>query len=139
MKKMTIVMKSTTEDDAVLAADECSGAGPLAQVQAAVRIVTGKWKGEILWRLVGGTHRFGELRRAIPGITQHMLTVQLRELERCGLVRRTVYAEVPPRVEYELTPAAQALRPVFQELIRWSEEHAGALKLTADEGEQRAE
>src|SRR5438046_2808644 len=73
----------------------------------ALAMLTGKWKGEILWQLVQGTRRFGELRRAIPGISRHMLTMQLRELEAHGLVRRTVYTEVPARVEYELTDAAR--------------------------------
>ncbi|WNJ94093.1 helix-turn-helix domain-containing protein [Bosea sp. 685] len=100
-----------------------------------MRILTGKWKGEILWELTQGTLRFGELRRAIPGITQHMLTAQLRDLERHGLVKRTLYAEVPPRVEYELTRAAFDLRPVFEEIQRWSEAHAIILHHAADEAE----
>lgn len=66
-----------------------------------------------------------------------MLTTQLRDLERHGLVKRTVYPEVPPRVEYELTRSARALKPVFQEIIRWAEEHAGALNLASDETEPR--
>ena len=102
----------------------CAGTPPVRQFQAAMRILTGKWKGEILWQLTQGTLRFGELRRTIPGITQHMLTTQLRDLERHGLVKRTLYAEVPPRVEYELTRAAFDLRPVFEEILRWSEAHA---------------
>jgi DNA-binding HxlR family transcriptional regulator len=118
-------------------ADGCTGTRPLEQFQAAMRILTGKWKGEILWQLVRGKLRFGELRRSIPGITQHMLTAQLRDLERHGLVKRTIYPEVPPRVEYELTPSAQALRPVFEEIIRWSDAHAGELNLTADEAEPK--
>ena len=97
--------------------------------RAALRLVTGKWKGEIMWSLKDGKHRFGELMRAIPGITQHMLTTQLRDLERHGLVTRTVYAEVPPRVEYELTPVAHDLRPVFEGIHRWAEEHADTLRL----------
>jgi len=64
------------------------------------------------------------LRRAIPDVTQHMLTTQLRDLEGEGLVKRTVFAEVPPRVEYEMTPAARALKPVFDELFRWADAHA---------------
>ncbi len=113
----------------------CAGAPPVRQFQAAMRILTGKWKGEILWQLTQGTLRFGELRRAIPGITQHMLTTQLRDLERHGLVKRTLYAEVPPRVEYELTRAAFDLRPVFEEIQHWSETHAIILHPAADEAE----
>ncbi|MDZ4367500.1 MAG: helix-turn-helix domain-containing protein [Afipia sp.] len=86
-------------------------------------MLTGKWKGEILWQLSQGKHRFGELRRAIPEVTQHMLTVQLRDLEADGLVKRTVFPEIPPRVEYEITPSAMALRPVLDELFKWSQEH----------------
>ncbi|KRR16616.1 hypothetical protein CQ14_13420 [Bradyrhizobium lablabi] len=93
------------------------------QLQRALRVLSGKWKGEILWQLVGGKRRFGELRRAIPDVTQHMLTTQLRDLENEGLVKRTVFPEVPPRVEYEMTPAARDLRPVFDELSRWANAH----------------
>ncbi|CAN7629681.1 helix-turn-helix transcriptional regulator [Bosea sp. LjRoot90] len=96
-----------------------------------MRMLTGKWKGEILWRLGQGTLRFGELRRSIPGITQHMLTTQLRDLEAHGLVKRTIYPEVPPRVEYELTPSARDLRAVFREIRAWSDKHAVSLNLTA--------
>jgi DNA-binding HxlR family transcriptional regulator len=87
----------------------------------AMRSVMGKWKMEILWTLVQGKHRFGELRRAIPGITQHMLTLQLRELEADGFITRIAYAEIPPRVEYELTERALGLRPVFEAFIAWSQ------------------
>lgn len=96
-----------------------------------MRMLTGKWKGEILWRLGQGTLRFGELRRSIPGITQHMLTTQLRDLEAHGLVTRTIYPEVPPRVEYELTPSARDLSTVFREIRAWSDRRAAALNLTA--------
>lgn len=94
-----------------------------AQFHRALGVLAGKWKGEILWELVQGKRRFGELRRAIPGVTQHMLTIQLRDLEANGLVKRTIFAEVPPRVEYEITPAGQALKSVFDELLKWSQEH----------------
>jgi DNA-binding HxlR family transcriptional regulator len=67
-----------------------------------------------------GATRFGELRRSLAGITQHMLTVQLRELENDGLVLRTAFAEKPLRVEYELTDAAYGLLPAFRELLNWS-------------------
>jgi DNA-binding HxlR family transcriptional regulator len=95
----------------------------LAKFHWALGILTGKWKGEILWQLAQGKERFGALRRLIPGVSQHMLTAQLRELEADGLVKRTVYPEVPPRVEYEITEAARALRPVFEELFKWSEQY----------------
>lgn len=74
------------------------------EMRRAFALLSGKWKLEIMWLLNQRVYRFGELRKAIPGITQHMLTAQLRELEADGLVSRTVFAEVPPRVEYAITP-----------------------------------
>lgn len=114
-------MKNKTNSEK--AAAVCPGQDALSQFHRALGMLTGKWKGEILWQLSQGTHRFGELRRAIPEVTQHMLTVQLRDLEADGLVKRTVFAEIPPRVEYEITASAVALRPVFDELFKWSQEH----------------
>lgn len=93
-------------------------------VEAALGVIGGRWKGVVLyWLLKGGTHRFGELRRRIPSCTERMLTVQLRELEEDGLVSRTVYAEVPPRVEYELTAFGRSLEPVLHGLRDWGEKY----------------
>ena len=103
---------------------ECPSERARAQLHRALRLLSGKWKGEILWQLVDGKQRFGQVRRAIPDVTQHMLTTQLRDLESEGLVKRTVFPEVPPRVDYEMTPAARALRPVFDELFRWANAYA---------------
>ena len=98
----------------------------LAEFRAAVNRVIGKWKVEILWVLLPGPLRFGAVRKALPGITQHMLTAQLRALERDRLVSRTSYAEIPPRVEYALTEHALALKPIFLALIEWARVlHAG--------------
>ncbi len=84
------------------------------------RLIGGKWKLIILQILIfRGVHRFGELRRRIDGITQTMLTNQLRALESDGLVERKIYAEVPPRVEYSATPRALSLEPVFLALHDW--------------------
>ena len=94
-----------------------------AEFRRAVGMISGRWKLEILWLLSHGTRRFGELKRGLPGITQHMLTAQLRALERDGLIKRTIFAEVPPRVEYENTDAARRLRPIFIEIVKWAEEH----------------
>jgi len=96
------------------------------ELRRALLVLAGKWKLEILWLLYHRTHRFGELKRAIPGISQHMLTSQLRELERAGLVTRTVFAEVPPRVEYAMTDTTKALEPTIRSLIQWWEEHGRA-------------
>ena len=94
------------------------------EFRRAVGMISGRWKLEILWLLSQGTHRFGELKRGLPGITQHMLTAQLRALEKDGLVRRTIYAEVPPRVEYDITPNARRLRPIFVEIVKWAQDNA---------------
>lgn len=94
--------------------------GANAVLRDAVSTFNGKWKLEILWLLSHGTQRFNAMRRALPGITQHTLTHQLRELERDGMVTRTVYPEVPPRVEYDLTEKTRALRPVFDAIFAWA-------------------
>lgn len=89
------------------------------EMRRAFGLLAGKWKLEIMWLLNQRIYRFGELKKAIPGITQHMLTAQLRELEQDGLVSRTVYAEVPPRVEYAITLKAQGLGPTMEALTAW--------------------
>lgn len=89
-------------------------------VAAALKMLEGRWKLTILFHLFGGTvMRFSELERAIPGVSQKMLTQQLRQLERHGLVTRTVYPEVPPRVDYRLTAWGQSLCPALDALLRW--------------------
>jgi DNA-binding HxlR family transcriptional regulator len=89
------------------------------EMRRAFALLSGKWKLEIMWLLNQRIYRFGELRKAIPGITQHMLTAQLRELEADGLVTRTVFAEVPLRVEYEITEKARGLGPTMEALTEW--------------------
>lgn len=97
-------------------------------VDMALDLVGGKWKSLVLYRLSAGTLRFGQLQRSIPEVTQRMLTLQLRELERDGLVRRVVYAEVPPKVEYSLTPPGQSLTPVLEQLGGWFHQNMSALQ-----------
>ncbi|WP_074824599.1 MULTISPECIES: winged helix-turn-helix transcriptional regulator [Bradyrhizobium] len=109
------------EKDTMTIADLADATVVRAEMRRAIGAITGKWKLEILWLLNRRTHRFGEL-RSIPGITQHILTAQLRELEADGLISRKVFAEVPPRVEYSITPAARALKPVMDALFSWWEE-----------------
>ncbi|WP_342728049.1 helix-turn-helix domain-containing protein [Bradyrhizobium sp. B097] len=92
----------------------------LIEFKRAIHALGGKWKLEILFTLMNGGVRFGALRRALVPITQHMLTAQLRELERDGLVSRKVLAEKPLQVEYELTDSAWGLTPAFRELLAWS-------------------
>jgi DNA-binding HxlR family transcriptional regulator len=96
------------------------------EMRRAFAMLSGKWKLEIMWLLHQRVHRFGELRKAIPGITQHMLTTQLRELEADGLISRTVFAEVPPRVEYEMTGKARGLGPTMEALAAWWAEHGAS-------------
>ncbi|WP_337020008.1 helix-turn-helix domain-containing protein, partial [Oceanobacillus massiliensis] len=83
-------------------------------------VIGGKWKMLILWHLGSeGTKRFNELKRLIPGITQRMLTTQLRELESDFLVHREVYPVVPPKVEYSLTVQGKSLRPLLEQMTKW--------------------
>ena len=96
-----------------------SGLNMHEEMRRAFALLSGKWKLEIMWLINQRVYRFGELRKAIPGITQHMLTAQLRELEADGLVVRTVFAEVPPRVEYEITEKARGLGPAMEALAAW--------------------
>ena len=97
---------------------------PACPVEATLELIGGKWKGIVLFYLLDGRLRFSELKRKIGCVTQRMLTKQLRELEASGLVNRIVYAEVPPRVEYELTEEGESLKPVLKALKKWGEEHA---------------
>jgi DNA-binding HxlR family transcriptional regulator len=87
--------------------------------ESTVGVIGGRWKVPVLWNLFAGTKRFSELKRALPGCTAKMLTQQLRELEEDGVVRRKVYAEVPPKVEYSLTERGQSLKPVVDAMCRW--------------------
>lgn len=104
-------------------------------IEAAMEVVGGKWKMAIVNHLFAGTMRFGELRRAMPTITQRMLTRQLRELEADGVIRRTVYAEVPPKVEYDLTEIGENLRPVAGLLESWGDRYRRSIH--PDDSQQR--
>lgn len=96
-------------------------------IMATIAMISDKWKVLIICKLRKGTLRFNELRRELKGVTQRVLTHQLRELEADGLVRRQIYAEVPPRVEYSLTELGQTLIPVLDHLERWAQEHSEEL------------
>jgi DNA-binding HxlR family transcriptional regulator len=96
---------------------------PGCPVEAALEIIGGKWKGVILYHLLSATIRFNELRRIMPGVTQRMLTKQLRELEAANLIFRKVYAEVPPKVEYSMTEYGMTLAPVIYALQVWGSQH----------------
>lgn len=95
--------------------------------ETALDLIGGKWKGMILFYLCSDTKRFNELMRLIPGITQRMLTKQLRDLESNGIVHREVYPQVPPKVEYSLTNFGETLKPVVYELEKWGKRYLSAL------------
>lgn len=97
---------------------DCS---PGCAVEAAISLIDGKWKSVVLFHLLDGTMRFNELRRQIPGVTQRMLTNQLRELEEDGLINRKVYAQVPPKVEYSLSPLGRSIEPILLALKDWGD------------------
>jgi DNA-binding HxlR family transcriptional regulator len=96
--------------------------------EAVLALVADKWTVQILHGILEGHRRFGELKRAIPTITRRMLTLRLRELERNGLLTRADYGEVPPRVEYSLTPLGQSLSAELQALCRWSKRNLSAVE-----------
>ena len=95
---------------------------PACPVETTLTLISDKWKVLILRDLLPGTRRFGELKRSLSGVSQKVLTAQLRQMEDSGLLTRTVYPEVPPRVEYTLTELGSSLRPVLEALRDWGEE-----------------
>lgn len=96
-------------------------------------LIGGKWKALILWHLRESTLRFSELKRTLPKITQKMLTQQLRELEGSGLVNRFIYTQIPPKVEYSLTPAGKSLLPILSTLCQWGLNYANVPKTVCEE------
>ena len=98
---------------------------PGCSVEAAVGLIDGKWKSVILFHLLARTLRFGELSRILASVTPRMLTNQLRELEADGLITRTVFAQVPPRVDYALSPLGRSMEPVLMALKAWGDAHIG--------------
>jgi len=84
-----------------------------------LKVIAGKWKVLIVWHLMSGTRRFNELRKCLPAITPRMLTRQLRELEADRVLLRKIYAEIPPRVEYTLTPRGRTLNAIVNEMCKW--------------------
>ena len=112
-------MASTTQPIPLRASDDET----LQALQAAVGVLAAKWSVVVLTRLAEGTHRFNELLRQIDGVSRRMLSATLRQLERDGLVERHVYARVPARVEYELSPVGEHLLVALVPLAGWGLEH----------------
>lgn len=102
---------------------------PACPVETTLSLIGDKWKVLILRDLMNGTMRFGELKKSIGSVSQKVLTAQLRDMEAEGLLTRTVYAEVPPRVEYTLTDTGYSLRPVLDALRAWGEQYQAAQKI----------
>lgn len=100
---------------------------PACPVETTLTLISDKWKVLILRDLMNGTMRFGELRKSIGQVSQKVLTAQLRQMEGSGLLTRTVYPEVPPRVEYALTPRGESLMPHLVSLIDWALENFDAI------------
>ncbi len=96
---------------------------PACPVETTLTLISDKWKVLIIRDLLPGTKRFGELRRSLGTVSQKVLTTQLRQMEDSGLLTRTVYPEVPPRVEYTLTDLGYSLRPILDALQSWGEEY----------------
>ncbi|VAW14620.1 Transcriptional regulator, HxlR family [hydrothermal vent metagenome] len=111
-----------------------SNRGFACPVEAALEIIGGKWKGIILYHMRHETRRFNELRRLIPEISQRMLTKQLRELEMHQIVRRKIYRQIPPKVEYSLTDFGMTLTPILQALEEWGVEYIEKINLVCTEG-----
>jgi DNA-binding HxlR family transcriptional regulator len=101
---------------------------PACPVETTLILISNKWKVLILRDLLPGTKRFGELKKAIGFVSQKVLTAQLREMERSGLLSRKVYAEVPPRVEYTLTKLGYSLKPILDAMWKWGENYRASLK-----------
>ena len=96
---------------------------PACPVETTLTLIGDKWKVLILRDLLTGTKRFGELKKSVGNISQKVLTAQLRAMEESGLLTRTVYAEVPPRVEYTLTELGESLKPILDAMLNWGEEY----------------
>lgn len=100
---------------------------PACPVEMTLQLIGNKWKVLIIRDLLGGTKRFNELMRSVTGITQKVLTSNLRSMEEAGLLTRKVYPEVPPRVEYSLTDTGMSLKPVLDSMIAWGTEYKNNL------------
>ena len=101
---------------------------PACPVETTLTLIGNKWKVLILRDLMPGTKRFGELKKSIGNVSQKVLTAQLRDMESNGLVTRTVYPEVPPRVEYSLTALGRSLKPILDAMWNWGESYKASVE-----------
>ena len=101
---------------------------PACPVETTLTMIGDKWKVLILRDLMPGTKRFGELKKSIGSVSQKVLTAQLRDMEQNGLVHREVFAEVPPRVEYSLTPLGESMRPILAAMEQWGSAYKAGLE-----------
>ena len=115
---------------------DCGAGCPMS---ATVDVIGGCWKPTLLYHLFSGTKRFNELRRLLPQVTQRMLTLQLRELEADGIVARKVYAQVPPKVEYSLTPFGRTLEPVVKQMQAWGKTYIAHRAAKAQDEDESGE
>ena len=99
---------------------------PNCPVETTLMLIGDKWKVLILRDLMPGARRFGELKKSLSGVSQKVLTAQLRDMEQSGLLTRTVYAEIPPHVESSLTPLGRSLKPILDALQTWGESYKAA-------------
>ncbi len=102
---------------------------PKCPIETTIKMLGCRWKILIIRELLNGTKRFGELKKSVTGITQKVLTSKLREMEELGLVERTVYPQIPPKVEYTLTDIGYSLRPVLDSLKTWGKDYKRYTKL----------
>lgn len=100
---------------------------PTCPAELTLEFIAGRWKIIILWHLAQGVKRSSQLSQAITGISRRVLTQQLRQMERDGLVSREVFAQVPPRVDYSLTPLGESLMPIVEAMCEWARTHQAEL------------
>lgn len=112
--------------DVIMAENEVKNL-PACPVETTLTLIGNKWKVLILRDLLPGTKRFGELKKSLGSVSQKVLTAQLRDMEVDGLISRTVYAEVPPRVEYTLTDLGMSLKPVLDSMLTWGENYKASI------------
>jgi DNA-binding HxlR family transcriptional regulator len=105
------------------AAPTSAGASSARAIERTLEVIGGKWTVQILRDLFEGTRRFGQLQQSLGGVSPKMLIARLRELEERGLVTRTLYPEIPPRVEYSLTDDGRTLRPIIDAMAAWGQTH----------------